>query len=276
MASTHGPGEDRRHRCRSGRSAAPRPATARTSRACAPKHDAHGGQVVAVLGHVERRHRHDQDHHELADDERDEGRRDARAAQDLPDRADAGAGSSPVARREASSASSYGSGRSRAKIRIAARPTNTIGTRYGPASSGRPDLDREVARDRDQRRPDHRADGRAPDHDADRGRPPVGRDHVAGRVARELVRAVAEADQQRAGQQQRERAATARPRWRSARPARRGRSRSARPARRPAPGHEARQQHGPDRGAEHDGRRPAAPASACDRRASAARRSSRR
>ena len=49
-----------------------------------------------------------------------------------------GPGSSPVARREASSASSYGSGRRRAKVRIAARPTNTIGTRYGPASSGRP------------------------------------------------------------------------------------------------------------------------------------------
>ena len=51
--------------------------------------DAHGGQVVPVLGHVERRHRHDQDHHDLADDERDDRRRDARAAQDLPDRADA-------------------------------------------------------------------------------------------------------------------------------------------------------------------------------------------
>ena len=40
-----------------------------------------------------------------------------------------GPGSSRVASRDASSASWYGSGRRRAKDRIAARPTNTIGTR---------------------------------------------------------------------------------------------------------------------------------------------------
>ena len=40
-------------------------------------------EVVAVLGHVERRHRHDQDHHDLAGDEGDDGRRDVRPAEDL-------------------------------------------------------------------------------------------------------------------------------------------------------------------------------------------------
>ena len=37
-----------------------------------------------------------------------------------------------------SSASSYGSGRRKMNDRIAARPTNTTGTRYGPASGGSP------------------------------------------------------------------------------------------------------------------------------------------
>ena len=232
------------------------------------QHDAHGGQVVPVLGHVERRHRHDQDHHELADDERDDRRRDARAAQDLPDRADAGA--RVVAGRQAR-------GLVRELVRVGAEQGE--GQDRGEADEhdrhevrtgqlGQARLDREVAGDRDQRRPDHRADGRAPDHDADRGRPPIGRDHVAGRVARELVGAVAEADQERAGQQQRERA----------RQHGRGGDQRAHHAEAvaggeagtpaTAPGHEPRQQHGPHRGAEHDGRarqHPPAPATRASR-----------
>ena len=45
-----------------------------------------------------------------------------------------------VSRRDETSASSYGSGRSSVNDRSAAAPTKTTGTRYAPLSSGRPRL----------------------------------------------------------------------------------------------------------------------------------------
>lgn len=48
--------------------------------------DPHRAQVVAVIGHVERRHGHDQHHHELPDDQGDDRRGHGRAAQDGQER----------------------------------------------------------------------------------------------------------------------------------------------------------------------------------------------
>ena len=79
--------------------------------------------------HVERGHRHDQDHHDLAGDERDHRDRDVRSAQEPLERR------RPVAELAASrvsdvSASSYGSGRSSTNVTgRGAGPTNRIGIR---------------------------------------------------------------------------------------------------------------------------------------------------
>ena len=48
--------------------------------------ESHRGKIVAVVVHVERRHRHDEDHDDLACDERDDRGEHRRAPQDLHER----------------------------------------------------------------------------------------------------------------------------------------------------------------------------------------------
>ena len=85
---------------------------------------ADGRQPVAVHRHVERRHRHDQDHHDLDRDERDDRDRHVRRrrirSSDVP--VEVGTSSSCAEW----SASAYGSGRSIVNDRIAAAPTKMI------------------------------------------------------------------------------------------------------------------------------------------------------
>ena len=201
------PGEDRGHRAEPvGQAPGDRRQREHAQRV-GRQHDAHRREVVAVLGHVERRHRHDQDHHELA---RSTSATIAAATagppQDRPDRPDARPRVVvrwPGARRRRRART--GPGAAGSNDRIAARPTKTIGTRYGPDQRRQAGLLGEVGRDRHHRRADDGSDGRPPDHDPDRRRAPVGRHHVGGRVAGELVGAVAEPDQQRAAEEERER-----------------------------------------------------------------------
>ena len=103
------------------------------------------------------------------------------------------------------SASSNGSGRRSANDRTAARPTNRTGTRYGPDRGGSPAPSAIAAEIGHQLGAEDGADRGRPDHDADRRRAPGQRHHVRVGVARQLVRGVPEADQQRPAQQQRER-----------------------------------------------------------------------
>ena len=70
---------------------------------------------------------------------------------------------------------------------------------------GEADRRREGAGGCHQVRSDDGADRRAPHDDADRRRASIGRVHVGGGVARELVRGVAEPDQDRSGEEGRER-----------------------------------------------------------------------
>ena len=117
--------------------------------------------------------------------------------EDLADRS--GRRASPSGWIVDSCASANGSGRRRTNDRIAAaRLTKRTGTRYGPASWGRPSLGASVARERHEPRADNAADRRAPDNEPDGDRPPARRDEVRGGVARQVGRRVAEADEERA------------------------------------------------------------------------------
>ena len=156
-----------------------------------------------MLGHVQRGHRHDQDHHDLAEDQRRDRREDGRAAKDLRKPR----WRSVIAWRIGSTV------RVRELVRVGPQQDEGQDRRhadehhrheYGPVSTAarvRGDL----ARERDELRPDDRADGRSPDDEPERRGPASGRHHVRGGVARQLVRAVAEPDQQRAEEQQRQR-----------------------------------------------------------------------
>ena len=160
-------------------------------------------EPVAVGGQVERRHRHDQDHRGLAGDERRDRGEDGRAQRGS--RGPAGPGAPGVrvdgrlvGERERIRPQEH-EGQQRGR-----RSRTAIGIRYGPAQLGQAEDRRDLLADRHERRTDDAADGRAPDDEPDRDRAPVGRDEVGGGVARQVVRRVAEADDERAEDQQRE------------------------------------------------------------------------
>ena len=90
----------------------------------------------------------------------------------------------------------------------AASPTNTTGTRYGAGQVGQPErprpADAGAARFGPMTAPIVAPQTTVPSADA----APLGREQVGRHVARQLVRRVAEADQHRPDEQQRQRAAT--------------------------------------------------------------------
>ena len=96
------------------------------------------------------------------------------------------------------SASRYGSGRSSANDRSAALPDEDDRQQVGAGQRRQADRLAELAGPADEFGPMIGAERRAPDDDADGRRPARGREQVRGRVARQLVRGVAEADQDRA------------------------------------------------------------------------------
>ena len=79
-----------------------------------------------------------------------------------------------------------------------------MGTRYAPESGGQPDATASVPAGATRFGPEHGADGGAP-HDETQGRgPPAGLVQVRRGIARQLVGAVPEADEDGARQEERE------------------------------------------------------------------------
>ena len=129
-----------------------------------------------------------------------------------------------------------------------------IGTKYGPASSGRPSWAANAPAGADEIGSDDRAGRGAPHDQPDRRGTSAVRVHVRGRVARQLVRGVAEPDEERPEEQQRQRYADDRHRRRRRRRRRRSRSRSHSPIRRPRRIMSRGEDAAPTGRAEHDGR----------------------
>ena len=216
--------------------------------------DPDGGQRVAVLGHVERGHRHDQDHHELADDERDDRRAHAGPAEDRRRSARA---CGRCRRASSSSVAAIGE-----LVRVGPEEREREDGRGAhehdrhevrPREHRQPEVHRRSAGDRGERRPDDRADRRRPHDEPDRRGAARGRGHVRVRVPREVVARVPEADEQRPDQEQREqRAHDGGGRDERADHADRVARRQPDPPR--APRHERREQDRAQGGAEDDGR----------------------
>jgi hypothetical protein len=168
-------------------------------------HEADGVEMMAVLGHVERRHRHHERHHDLADDQCHDRDQHGGPAQELqhgrcrPSLCAGGAREAGVLLRQLIRIGPQchereQRGRSDERRRHEVRPGQVR------QPGGRRDRHRE----REQVGSDDRADRGAPDDRRDRRRATPLVEHVGGRVARELVRAVPEPDQHGPEQEQRQ------------------------------------------------------------------------
>ena len=203
-----------------------------------------------VGGHVQRGHRHDQDHHDLHRDERDHRDGHVRASEHVAQaRRGTAIGVLVVARGH------VGEG-----VRV--RSQGDEGQDRGRADEDdrdevRPGEVRQAERGGERRRwcrevrADDGADGRAP-HDGAQGGPAASpREQVGGDVARQLVGRVAEADEDGADEQDRQRHEDdADRRHERAEDPRRVAHGQADPA--AAADHHLREHHGADRRAEHD------------------------
>ncbi len=222
-------------------------------------------QVVAMGGHVQRGHGHDQDHHDLHGDEGHDRHRHVRPAHDAAQRRRCrparalgvvGANGRPARTGRAAGRPRSGSwrrrrtGSARGRGRPAAgRPIESAkavagATRFGPMTAPTVAPHTTV--------PERRC-------------PPVGRIEVGGDVARQLVRGVAEADEHGPDEEDRQGHGDD-PDGRHERPEDADPVAQGQPARRPAPDHDRRQDDRPD-GRAHDHRRPgrAAPGRAARR-----------
>ena len=152
---------------------------------CAERTKPDRRQPVAVVDEVQRRHRHDQDHHDLGGDERDErGQRPMGARGSARQRRDQAVTRRSRVGRADGSASAYGSGRSRRTAATTARPMKITVRPYAPASSGQAERDAAMLPAGAARfGPMHRPDRRAPDDQADRRGTSFGRGHVGRDVS---------------------------------------------------------------------------------------------
>jgi len=164
---------------------------------------AHGREIVAVGGHVERGHRHDQGHHELAGDQGDDRGRHAGAAQDGPNwphghRRGVLVGQVVIVGQLVRVGAKEGERRDGRDAHEHHRHE------IGPGEHRQADGHRARTGDGHQPRAHDGAHGRRPDHEADGRGPLRGRHHVRGGIARQLVGRVAEADEHRPQQEERE------------------------------------------------------------------------
>ena len=179
---------------------------------CADRTIADRRQPMTVIGQVERRHRHDENHDHLSGRERDERHQDRGRAQQ---RAEAG-GLGRLGMRGQG-------GRVRQVVGLRAQEDEHDRPRHGHEDQGeqvragerrQPERLRHHAGRSHQVRAAHRPDRRAPHHGGNRARPLLGGHEIGGDVAAELPGAVREAGQCAAGQQQRQRSGHARRRTR--------------------------------------------------------------
>ena len=152
-------------------------------------------EIVAVIGHVERGHRHDQHHHDLTSHERHDGDGHARARDDARqrDRDGAVAALHVVARRGVGKLVWVGSEQHE---RQQCRSTDEHDRhQVWAAQLGQSEGQRDLAGRRNEVRSGDGADGGAPHDEPDRRRPPIRWGEVGRGVARQLVRGVPETDQ---------------------------------------------------------------------------------
>ena len=167
--------------------------------------EAHRRQAMAVVDEVDGRHRHDEDHDHLADDERHERHQHGRPAEDRP--------------RGGRRRRIVGEGGERLRIgedvglRTEQHGAQQQGEheepdrqRVRPGEGRQPERRRHVARRRDEVRAGDGADRRPPHHGPDRGRPTLGRDEVGGHVPSQVADPVRHAGECRRDEEQDDRA----------------------------------------------------------------------
>ena len=164
--------------------------------------DADLGQAVVVVVHVQWSHGHDQGHHELADDQRDQRGHDRRSTQDLAKR-------SAVGHVGGSFRGDVGQlewvGTQQTNRQQCRQSHEQHGHEIGSGELGQSQAQRDPAGGLHEVRSHDRADRRAPYDRADRRCATCSRVHVGSRVPRQLVGAVPKSDEEGRCEEQRER-----------------------------------------------------------------------
>ena len=163
-------------------------------------------KAVAMLGHVQRRHRHDQDHDDLAGDERDDRHRDTRSGEYARERHRVPASRRLRGRGVTTDARAHtDQGAAATNAEDGRRAHEDDRDEVGAGELRQAERDRDLTGRCDKVRPDDRTDRGTPHDDADGRCPPIRGDQIRRRVTGQLVRCIAEADQHGADEQDRKR-----------------------------------------------------------------------